>query len=97
MEDGGPMQTVEMPMYDNNFETNVPGLYLVGEATGKALIKVAINQGKKVIESILEQKPESIEKIFPLKSLEGVDPAEAAIWIGVSRVLLNLEEFITRG
>ena len=46
---------------------------------------------------LLEQKPESIEKIFPLKSLEGVDPAEAAIWIGVSRVLLNLEEFITRG
>ena len=46
---------------------------------------------------MLEQKPESIEKIFPAKSLEGIDPAEGALWIGISRVLLNLEEFITRG
>ena len=27
---------------------------------------------------------------------EGVEPAEAAAWVGVSRVLLNLDEFITR-
>jgi hypothetical protein len=43
------------------------------------------------------RKPDSIEKTFPSKTLDGVDPAEAAIWIGISRVLLNLEEFITRG
>jgi hypothetical protein len=46
---------------------------------------------------LLARKPESIEKLFPAKTLDGVDPADAAIWIGVSRVLLNLEEFITRG
>ena len=46
---------------------------------------------------LLSRKPESIEKIFPAKTLDGVDPAEAALWIGISRVLLNLEEFITRG
>jgi len=46
---------------------------------------------------LLTRKPESIEKVFPAKTLDGVDPAEAALWIGVSRVLLNLEEFITRG
>jgi hypothetical protein len=28
--------------------------------------------------------------------VEGVDAAEAAAWVGVSSVLLNLEEFITR-
>jgi predicted mannosyl-3-phosphoglycerate phosphatase (HAD superfamily) len=43
------------------------------------------------------RKPDSIEKTFPSKTLDGVDPAEAAVWIGISRVLLNLEEFITRG
>jgi putative YpdA family bacillithiol system oxidoreductase len=32
--------------------TNVPGLYLVGEAGGAALIKVAINGGVKAVESI---------------------------------------------
>jgi hypothetical protein len=46
---------------------------------------------------LLTRKPESIEKVFPAKTIEGVDPVEAALWIGVSRVLLNLEEFITRG
>lgn len=46
---------------------------------------------------MLTHRPDSIEKIFPAKTLDGVDPAEAALWIGVSRVLLNLEEFITRG
>jgi thioredoxin reductase/pSer/pThr/pTyr-binding forkhead associated (FHA) protein len=57
--DSGPMQTVELPVFDANFETNVPGLYLAGEATGKGLIKVAINQGKKVVESILRNPPEA--------------------------------------
>ena len=31
------------------------------------------------------------------RGLDGIDPSEAAVWVGVSRVLLNLEEFITRG
>ena len=52
---GGAMQTMELPVYDDNLETNVPGMYLAGEVTGKALIKVAINQGKKVVESILSK------------------------------------------
>jgi hypothetical protein len=36
-------------------------------------------------------------KVFPAAHLEGIDQLEAAAWVGVSRVLLNLEEFITRG
>ena len=58
---GGAMQTVELPIYDPDLETNVPGLYLAGEVTGKALIKVAINQGKKVIESIMKNRPQPCE------------------------------------
>jgi thioredoxin reductase (NADPH) len=54
---GGAMQTVELPIYDTNLETNVPRVYLAGEVTGKALIKVAINQGKQVVESILKNRP----------------------------------------
>jgi len=45
----------------------------------------------------LSHTADVVEKVFPAKALEGVDPAEAALWVGVSRVLLNLEEFITRG
>jgi len=55
---GGAMQTVELPNYDADLETNVKGLYLAGEVTGKALIKVAINQGKKVVDSIAKNRPQ---------------------------------------
>ena len=46
---------------------------------------------------LLVQDPKSIDSLFPAKGVEGVDAAEAASWVGVSRVLLNLDEFITRG
>ena len=46
---------------------------------------------------MLARNPESIEALQPSKTWEGIDPSEAAVWVGVSSVLLNLEEFITRG
>jgi putative YpdA family bacillithiol system oxidoreductase len=47
-------------MVDVNFETNVAGLYVVGELGGRGLIKNAINEGKLAVEhvgSILGQSP----------------------------------------
>ncbi len=44
---------------------------------------------------ILENDPESAEKLFAL-NLPGVSQVEGATWVGVSSVLLNLDEFITR-
>ena len=46
---------------------------------------------------MLNWDPTSINLLFPAKELEGINAAEAAAWVGLSRVLLNLEEFITRG
>jgi cation diffusion facilitator CzcD-associated flavoprotein CzcO len=37
---------------DANFETNVPGLYIVGELGGRGLIKNAINEGKIAVEHV---------------------------------------------
>lgn len=51
--DDGTRRTQELPVYNERFETNVPGLYLAGEVTGKALIKHAINGGKSVAEAII--------------------------------------------
>ena len=45
---------------------------------------------------ILRQEPASIAKVLPPEILDKTDPASAAAWVGVSSVLLNLEEFITR-
>ncbi|MFN0166964.1 MAG: PSD1 and planctomycete cytochrome C domain-containing protein [Bryobacteraceae bacterium] len=46
---------------------------------------------------ILEKDPSLVESIFPARDLDGIAPTEAAPWVGVGRLLLNLDEFITRG
>jgi len=44
---------------------------------------------------LLDETEDSAEGWYPT-ALEGVDRTEAAAWTGVSRLLLNLDEFITR-
>ena len=44
---------------------------------------------------ILESEPDRVEELMPVP-LEGVNPVEGAAWVGLSSVLLNLDEFITR-
>jgi cytochrome c553 len=44
---------------------------------------------------LAQADPVSAAKMMPLH-LQNVNGAEAAAWVGVSRVLLNLDEFITR-
>jgi hypothetical protein len=43
----------------------------------------------------LQGHPEAVGALFPNR-LEGVPQGEAAAWVELSRVLLNLDEFITK-
>jgi hypothetical protein len=43
----------------------------------------------------LTANPQTVAALFP-NQIEGVPQAEAAAWVELSRVLLNLDEFITR-
>jgi thioredoxin reductase/ferredoxin len=43
---GAAVQRVVVPDLTATFETNIPGLYIVGELGGRGLIKNAINEGK---------------------------------------------------
>jgi hypothetical protein len=43
----------------------------------------------------LAASPQTVAALFP-NQLEGVPQAGAAAWVELSRVLLNLDEFITR-
>ena len=45
--------------------------------------------------AILEKEPESVTELLPW-DIDGTDRTEAAAWVGLSRVLLNLNEFLTR-
>ena len=45
--------------------------------------------------ALLETDPQTAKAWFPA-ALDGIDASEAAAWVGVSRILLNLDEFLTR-
>jgi thioredoxin reductase (NADPH) len=51
---GAPKQGFEIPIYDEHFESNIPGLYIVGELGGVGLIKNAIEQGIKAVNHAAE-------------------------------------------
>jgi len=53
---GNATTSVEVPHIKDNYETNVQGMYIVGELGGVGLIRNAINQGREVIEYISTQK-----------------------------------------
>jgi thioredoxin reductase len=44
----------KVPSRDQRFETNVPGIFLIGDVSGVPLIKNAINEGGAVIDSLVE-------------------------------------------
>lgn len=58
---GTAKRGVDLPRIKGNFETNVPGLYIVGELAGMGLIRNAFEQGKQVIDSILREGSRSNE------------------------------------
>ena len=52
---GGILQTLKVPHVRENFETNVPGIFIVGELGGMGLIKTAINEGKLVVDHLRDR------------------------------------------
>ena len=45
---------VELPHVNQNFETNIPGIYIAGELGGMGLIKNSVEQGYQAIDSIVK-------------------------------------------
>ncbi len=55
MSSGDAVQRVYVPEVDAEFESNLPGIYIVGELGGRGLIKNAINEGKIAVEAIVRR------------------------------------------
>lgn len=51
---GTEKRGVELPHVSQNFETNVPGIFIAGELGGMGLIKNAVEQGRQAVENILK-------------------------------------------
>lgn len=52
---GTATRGVDIPRTQANFETNVPGLYIIGELGGMGLIRTAFEQARRCVEGIAKQ------------------------------------------
>ena len=52
---GTEKRGIDIPRIQENFETNVPGLYIVGELGGMGLIGNAFEQGRQCVEGIIKE------------------------------------------
>ncbi|MCG6889481.1 MAG: NAD(P)-binding domain-containing protein [Gammaproteobacteria bacterium] len=68
---------VDIPQVDDNFETNVPGIYIAGELGGMGLIRNAIEQGKKATQALARKLPKSSRHDYQVV-IVGAGPAGIA-------------------
>jgi thioredoxin reductase len=54
---GDAVQRLEVPLVDTSFQSNVPGVFIVGELGGRGLIKNAVNEGNIAVEAIARALP----------------------------------------
>jgi thioredoxin reductase/Pyruvate/2-oxoacid:ferredoxin oxidoreductase delta subunit len=65
---------VELPHVNQNFETNIPGIYIAGELGGMGLIKNSVEQGQQAIESIVKSNKANPQKVLDV-AIVGAGPA----------------------
>ena len=51
---GTEKRGVDIPQVDENFQTNVPGIYIAGELGGMGLIRNAVSQGVQAVDAICD-------------------------------------------
>jgi len=52
---GTATRGVDIPFVDQDFETNVPGIFIAGELAGMGLIRNAIEQGRQAVAAVAER------------------------------------------
>src|SRR4029077_10405095 len=50
-----PNGDMRRPLIDGNFESNIPGLFVIGDLAGAPVVKLAMAQGSQVAEYIAAQ------------------------------------------
>jgi thioredoxin reductase (NADPH) len=101
--EGATPPPLKVPEIDDNFQTVVPGQYLIGEVAGKPLVKSAANLGRAVVEHMLMTgmmpgaigRSDSIVDVAIIGSGPGgLSAALTCIQRGLSYVVLEKEQMI---
>ncbi len=71
---GTEKRGVELPHVNQNFETNMSGIFIAGELGGMGLIKNAVEQGRQAVENIIKMAKKMHEAEFDL-IIVGAGPA----------------------
>jgi len=101
--EGGVPPPLKVPEIDENFQTAVPGQYLIGEVAGKPLVKSAANLGRAVVEHMLTtgMRPgmlgrgqNTVDVAIVGSGPGGLSAALTCIQRGLSYVVLEKEQLI---
>ncbi len=71
---GTEKRGVDLPHINQNFETNINGMYIAGELGGMGLIRNAVEQGKQAIENMVKTIDSGVEADYDLV-IVGAGPA----------------------
>jgi thioredoxin reductase (NADPH) len=85
---GTEKRGVELPHINQNFETNVDGIYIAGELGGMGLIKNAVEQGKQAVENIAKTLRKAHNGTYDLV-IVGAGPAGISASLAAKKNNLN--------
>ncbi|MBK5214462.1 MAG: NAD(P)-binding domain-containing protein [Flavobacteriaceae bacterium] len=91
---GTEKRGVDLPHVNQNFETNVKGIYIAGELGGMGLIKNSVEQGHQAIESIVKskktvKKADCLDVVIIGAGPAGISASLAAKKAGLSSITLE--------
>ena len=93
---GTEQRGVDLPRVQGNFETNVPGLYIVGELGGMGLVANAFDQGRQCIEGIVTEKSRGPQGVLDAVVVgcgpAGLSASLSAIHAGLKIITIEKED-----
>lgn len=93
-----PSVGADMPRLSREFETSIPGLFIIGELGGLALIKNAVNQGRECVDTISRRlagrhrAQDAIDVCIVGAGPAGLSASLRAVEKGLTYVTLEQEE-----
>ena len=85
---GTEKRGVDLPHVNENYETNIPGIYIAGELGGMGLIKNSVDQGTAAIENIIKSNLPKDDSSYDVIII-GAGPAGIAASLTAKKHKLN--------